>query len=522
MKKSKRVFSLALAFSLVASLAIYAPAAFADSSTSNEAFEYKVNEDGESITITSYRGLGGSVKIPSNIDGKEVTGIGKAAFASCSQIEILSIPVSVAEIDELAFSGCSGIKEISIPDEVIEIGDMAFANCTKLEIVNFGDKLQKVGDYAFMGCTSLNKLILPDNTKEIGQYAFYNCKSLEKLGELPNIKTIGGHAFENTAWINNYKDDYIILGDGVLISYRGKAENLTLQENIKTVGASAFLNNKTVKNLKITKNTKTIQEGAFENSAIESADLSASGVSIADFAFSSCSKLKEVKFSNKTSYIGESAFQDCTSLKKVTLPESLKSLAGSTFKGCTSLNDVSLGSGITEIGNEAFFECKSLGMIEIPDNVTKLGDSCFSECISLTRVVIKGSPEINLSFTECNNLEDVAFYGGSVSINNSAFNESKNMTVYAASGSNAEKFANEKHFEYKSLSEFEKTPYSYKGVLKAAEEESFSGGYTFIVILIIIADCVVAFSISAYVLLKGPGKKTMRHVKKPVSRHSAD
>lgn len=522
MKKYKIALSLILAFSLIASLSIYAPVAFADSSSSNEAFEYEINEDGESITITSYRGLGGSVKIPSNIDGKEVTGVGKAAFASCSQIEVLSIPVSVAEIDELAFSGCSKIKEISIPDEVTEIGKMAFANCTNLEIVNFGDKLQKVGEYAFMGCTSLNKLILPDNTESIGQYAFYNCKALEKLGELPNIKSIGGHAFENTAWINNYKDDYIILGDGVLISYRGKAENLTLQENIKTVGASAFLDNKTIKNLKTTKNTKTIQEGAFEGSALETADLSASGVSIADRAFSGCSKLREVKFSDSTSKIGKNAFEKCSSLKSITLPKSLKTLENEVFNECTALKDVNIGSGVTVIEAQAFESCQALGMIEIPDNVSKLDDLVFDNCMSLTRVVIKGNPKIGSAFWNCNNLEEAAFYGNAVSINDDAFKDSNNLTIYATDKSNAKKFADEKHFEYKSLSDFEKTPYVYKGILEVDEEEGFSGGYTLIVILIIIVDCVVAFSISAYVLLRGPGKKTMRHARKSESRHLAN
>lgn len=521
MRKSKRVFSFAVAFSLVASLAIYAPAVFADSSSSNEAFEYEVNEDGESITITSYRGLGGSVKIPSDIDGKEVTGIGKAAFASCSQIEVLSIPVSVDKIDELAFSGCSKIKEISIPDEVVEIGKMAFANCTSLEIVNFGDKLQKVGDYAFIGCTSLNKLILPDNTESVGQYAFYNCKSLEKLGELPNIKTIGGHAFENTAWINNYKDDYIILGDGMLISYRGKAENLTLQENIKTVGASAFLDNKTVKNLKITKNTKTIQEGAFESSALETVDLTASGVSIADEAFSECMKLKEVKFSDSTSKIGKNAFMNCSSLETISLPKALKTVEKDVFNSCSSLKNIKLGSGVTVIEEQAFENCIALGMIEIPENVGKIEDNAFGNCMSLTRLVVKGGSKIESAFTGCDNLEEAAFYAGTISIKSDAFRDSKNLTIYANSGSSAEEFANEKHFEFKSLSDFEKKSYVYKGILEVDEEEGFSNGYTIIVILIIVVDCVVAFSVSAYVLLKGPGKKSMRHVKKPESKHSA-
>lgn len=506
-------FSLALAFSLLSLLTLYAPTkVFADSSESNEAFEYEINEDGKSITITAYKGLGGSVTVPSSIDGREVTAIGKAAFASCSQIEVLSMPVSVAEIGELAFSGCSGIEEISIPDEVLEIGKMAFANCTSLKTVNFGEKLNSVGAYAFIGCTTLSEIILPDNTEKIGEYAFYNCRSLKTLGELPNIKTVGGHAFENTAWTDEYEGDYIILGDGILISYLGNAEKLTLDKSIKTVGASAFFNNKTVKTLKTSENTTAIQEEAFEGSALESVDLTASGVSVGASAFKDCEKLTEIKFSDKTSAIGKGAFEGCTALESVTLPSSLKKLESLTFADCSSLKSMNL-SEVKTLGSQAFKSCTALGIIEIPKSVTDIEDSCFEDCVSLTRAVVKGNSTIKAAFPGCNNLEEAAFYSSNVSIDENAFTDSASLTIYASSGSTAAGFAGEKHYECKTLSEFESTSYSYKGVLEAGESDDFSGGYTFIMIMIIVADCVVAFSISAYVLLRGPGKKAMRHAK---------
>ena len=39
-------------------------------------YEYSVNEDGETVTITRYKGIDTVVTIPSEIDGKKVTAIG--------------------------------------------------------------------------------------------------------------------------------------------------------------------------------------------------------------------------------------------------------------------------------------------------------------------------------------------------------------------------------------------------------------------------------------------------------------
>jgi len=66
------------------------------------------------ITITGYTGPGGSVTIPSTINGLPVSGIGDNAFV-----------------------GCVSLTGITIPDSVISIVNAAFANCTNLTSVYF-------------------------------------------------------------------------------------------------------------------------------------------------------------------------------------------------------------------------------------------------------------------------------------------------------------------------------------------------------------------------------------------------
>ena len=75
-----------------------------------DGFSYTINEDGNSVTISRYNGNGGDVVIPSEIDGKNVTGIGVAAFRECRNLTNVTIPDRVTSIGSGAFLGCNNLK----------------------------------------------------------------------------------------------------------------------------------------------------------------------------------------------------------------------------------------------------------------------------------------------------------------------------------------------------------------------------------------------------------------------------
>lgn len=64
-------------------------------------FEYSVS--GDTAEITKYKGSASALVIPSEIDGKKVTGIGRMAFASCTTLTDVTIPDSVTSIGDWAF-----------------------------------------------------------------------------------------------------------------------------------------------------------------------------------------------------------------------------------------------------------------------------------------------------------------------------------------------------------------------------------------------------------------------------------
>lgn len=207
-------------------------------------FTYNILSD-NTVEIARYNGSESTVTIPSEIDDKDVTRIGKGAFENCTAVEEIINWADIEVFDDNCFKGCINLEEISISGDCEIIGKCAFEGCTKLEtliiwgdIVSFGDNCFKncnsleevsipgstetigksafegctalesvifwggenIGESAFKGCTSLEEISIPSDTKTIGEYAFYNCTNLEDVIIWGDDTTIGKDAFGNTKY----------------------------------------------------------------------------------------------------------------------------------------------------------------------------------------------------------------------------------------------------------------------------------------------------------------------------------
>ena len=174
--------------------------------------------DDGSLRITGYIDNLSSVSliIPSEVNGKQVTGIGRQAF-----------------------EGCTGLENITIPDSVTSIGYFAFNGCTSLTSITIPDSVTSIGGSAFRGCTSLTSITIPDNVANIGEQAFYGSGlTTVKLSE--KLTDIDVDAFAGTPIIDNQKTEIKYIGS-TIISCDTDAETLTVGDDVTTIASNAFV-----------------------------------------------------------------------------------------------------------------------------------------------------------------------------------------------------------------------------------------------------------------------------------------
>ena len=159
-------------------------------------FYYAINAKNE-ITITGRNLFSSSfLDIPSTIEGKIVTTIGKAAFKD-SSLKSITIPNSVTTIGDDAFENCDSLTSITIPNSVTTIGEYAFRSCDSLISITIPNSVTTIEEFAFGNCNSLKSITIPDSVTTIEGFVFYDCDSLTSITIPDSVISIGVDAFDD-------------------------------------------------------------------------------------------------------------------------------------------------------------------------------------------------------------------------------------------------------------------------------------------------------------------------------------
>ena len=168
-----------------------------------------------------------------------------------------------------------------------------FEDCTALREVTFGEGITRIPNYLFYK-SGLETITIPETVTTIGGGALRCCTNLTEINLPDSLTTIeGSYAF----------------------SENPKLTEITLPQNLETIGERAFSNCTALK-------TMTIPGGV---------------TTIGTNVFYSCTSLESVVLSSGVREIPGNTFAECTKMKSITIPASVITIDSNAFRNLTDL-----------------------------------------------------------------------------------------------------------------------------------------------------------------------------------------
>ncbi len=233
-----------------------------------------------------------------------------------------------------------------------------------------GKTVTAIGEGAFFKNTAITSVVIPDTVETIGIYAFSDCTELNSVTVGKKVWRISPFAFDNTPWLASLTDEFVTVGDGVLIAYNGTSRTPVLPDDVRHLG------------------------GAFAGSSdIRSLTLGRGVLTVSDMALSFCPELTEVDLGLSLVYAGDQAFSGSEKLESLVFPDTLRYLGSQACLNCYGLKYVYLGKSLTALGSNTFEYSQALRTVFVPKTLTDLRTSHFTDCMSLSLILYEGTEE---------------------------------------------------------------------------------------------------------------------------------
>lgn len=272
------------------------------------------------------------------------------------------------ETEEMGFE--DGYSFIILDDGTVKISEADVSGDISIPEELAGKRVSEIGDGAFFGNTSITSVEIPDTVEAIGLYAFSDCTSLVSVKIGKRVWRIAPFSFDKTPWFASLTDEFVTVGDGVLIAYNGTSRTPTLPDGIRHIGG-AFTGNEEIRTL-------TLCRGV---------------LSISEMALSYCTNLVGIDFGLSLAYVGEQAFAGSERLTSLVFPDTLTFLGSQACYNCYGLKYVYLGQSLTELGDNAFEYSQALRAVYVPKTLKELKSSDFTDCMSFSLILYGGSEE---------------------------------------------------------------------------------------------------------------------------------
>lgn len=311
-------------------------------------------------------------------------------YANKSIAGHVDIDDNIVTIGHEAFCDCIELQSITFPFSLIEIQSGAFADCKNLTRVDFNEGIEIIGECAFLGCDKLEKVVIPNSVKEI-KHAFDNT-IVSEISIPVGIKSVFCfNAFEDDKECN-YKSIKLNSGFETIEKelFKGclAVTDITIPASVTTIKANAFDDCKALKNIHY--------EGTLEEwLGMKWFCYVKNGYNL----YIGGELLTKVVLDGSITEIRENAFYYCNSLKHVEIREGVRIIGNSAFNKTGISGELYLPDSLEQIGDYAFLSCKNLKNISIP-RTASLKNGLFRYCDNLESIVIRGANDASDAFTE--------------------------------------------------------------------------------------------------------------------------
>ncbi len=226
-------------------------------------YEYTVY--GTYVEITRYTGDAEEVKIPSRLFIRPVKELGtsyknafqgKAPFQGNEKVTSVYLPDSIERMGTFCFFECTNLQRIRLPKNLTEIPDKTFTACESLGSIHIPEGVRRIGWGAFGRCESLEEISIPEAVKVIDMNAFFGCTSLEDIELGENVEEIGEDAFGRTKFSARWTEEFVIMGNQVLVAYRGDGEIVEVPEGVTFISTWMFGNRQNMTRLILPESVK--------------------------------------------------------------------------------------------------------------------------------------------------------------------------------------------------------------------------------------------------------------------------
>ena len=104
----------------------------------------------------------------------------------------------------------------------------------------------------------------------------------------------------------------------------------------------------------------SIKNFLFSETALTNITIPNNITTIGISAFNGCRNLTSIKIPNSITSISSNTFSECTSLTSIEIPNSVTSINSQAFFKCSSLTSITIPNGVTQFGYYALSYCSSL------------------------------------------------------------------------------------------------------------------------------------------------------------------